>query len=102
RGEPGLVVVVHREPTPAGHGRGLRDGMLAEAKGRAHRQARIGTRARVVREDGGYGLTEDYLRVRVRAPGETGGLVEGTLRGTPADLYIHAAPAPLPEPALQG
>ncbi|MEZ4423094.1 MAG: MiaB/RimO family radical SAM methylthiotransferase [Gemmatimonadota bacterium] len=76
--------------------------MLAEAKGRAHRQARIGTRARVVREDGGYGLTEDYLRVRVRAPGETGGLVEGTLRGTPADLYIHAAPAPLPEPALQG
>jgi threonylcarbamoyladenosine tRNA methylthiotransferase MtaB len=64
--------------------------LLAEAKGRAYRAARVGGRARVVVEGmGGTALTEDYLRVAVARPHDEGGaLLEGTLGGDGDHLYI--------------
>lgn len=47
----------------AARSRELRD--LVIEKGRAYRQARVGQAAEIVVESGGYGLTEDYLRVRL-------------------------------------
>ncbi len=71
---------------------------LAQAKGRAYRGSRVGTRAEVVLEgEGKTGLTGDYLRVDVRgfparAPGDESapstGLHQGTLQGEGGDLYI--------------
>ena len=64
---------------------------LALEKGRRHRAARIGGRARVVLEGtSGRGLTGDYFRVRVRdAPAEPrAGLLAAVLRGTADDPYI--------------
>jgi len=65
---------------------------LAHEKGRAHRRARVGTRATVVVEgDGGTGMTEDYLRVGVRtSDAPAPGRFEGTLLGEGDDLYIVA------------
>jgi threonylcarbamoyladenosine tRNA methylthiotransferase MtaB len=63
---------------------------LGLEKGRAHRNARVGTAATVVLEGtGGWGLTEDYLRVEVR--NVTGGgeaLYPGYLQGDGDHLYI--------------
>lgn len=47
----------------AARSRELRD--LAIEKGRAYRAGRVGQAAEIVVEAGGYGLTEDYLRVRL-------------------------------------
>jgi threonylcarbamoyladenosine tRNA methylthiotransferase MtaB len=66
---------------------------LAEAKGRRHRAARVGTRARVVLEGvGGSGLTGDYLRVESEH-GAVGprGVVEGVLREQGDHLRIDAS-----------
>ncbi|MEZ4414892.1 MAG: MiaB/RimO family radical SAM methylthiotransferase [Gemmatimonadota bacterium] len=87
------------DPVPkelaADRARELRE--LAQAKGAEYRTRRIGTTAAVVVEGAQAGLTEDYLRVRVEgwrpvagADG-AGGVLTGTLRGSAADLYIHAA-----------
>jgi len=64
---------------------------LAQAKGRAYRQGRVGADARVVVEVGGeQALTGDYLRVGVRGspPDGAGGVVPGTLQGDGDHLYI--------------
>lgn len=73
---------------------------MAHGKGLAHRRARVGSRAAVVVEgSGGTGLTEDYLRVEVRAeasspspPGRVGAapVVTGTLLADGEHLYIVA------------
>lgn len=72
------------------------------AKGRAYRAARAGGEAEIVLEDGGRGLTGDYLRVRVdprgRAP-EGGGLFRGRLHAGPDDLYIDLSPPVSAQPA---
>ncbi len=47
----------------AERGRDLRQ--IAQSKGELYRAQRVGQAAEVVIEEGGYGLTEDYLRVRV-------------------------------------
>ena len=115
----GTVATTLPDPVPqrvAGErARELRE--LALGKGRAYRRVRRGQRATVVAEgDGGTGLTEDYLRVAIRAPrpesrsvgtpgplraagpdgwSRTTGathvaarLVHGTLLGEPDHLYI--------------
>ena len=82
--------------------------MLAQDQGAAYRRRRSGSSATVVVEgDGGTGLTEDYLRVRIGVSarkdctvGEEstasfssfahGTLLTGTLRGDPDDLYIES------------
>jgi len=67
---------------------------LVLRKGHAHRSSRAGSPATVVVEgEGGTGLTEDYLRVGVGAPGaalpvDVGRVVTGTLLGDGAHLYI--------------
>ena len=65
---------------------------MALDKGRRYREGRVGGRARVVLEgDGGWALTEDYLRVEARldgAPGTREGLLPGRLGGTGDHLYI--------------
>jgi threonylcarbamoyladenosine tRNA methylthiotransferase MtaB len=77
---------------------------LGLEKGRAYRDARSGTRARVVLEgEGGWALTEDYLRVEVGSPdgslqGPPGtfrpdALHEGLLRGEGVHLYIDLSPS---------
>lgn len=64
---------------------------LALAKGERYRRGRVGTPASVVLEgDGGWALTEDYLRVEVP---DRGGLSSnrvhsGVLRGSGSPLYI--------------
>ncbi len=73
---------------------------LALEKGRAHRESRVGSAATVVPEGrGGTGLTEDYMRVDVRADPavpmtDTGWanptVVRGPLRGDADHLYIDA------------
>ena len=74
--------------------------MLAQDRGVGYRAGRSGSEATVVVEgDGGTGLTEDYLRVRVGGghPGkvsERSSLLTGTLRGDPDDLYIVAPQHP--------
>lgn len=47
----------------AARGKELRQ--IAQLKGHAYRASRVGQAAEVVVEAGGFGLTEDYLRVRV-------------------------------------
>ncbi|MDG2283346.1 MAG: hypothetical protein P8L45_09505 [Longimicrobiales bacterium] len=70
--------------------------MLAQDRGDGYRARRSGSMATVVVEgDGGTGLTEDYLRVRVGSghPGNTverSSMLTGTLHGDPDDLYIVA------------
>ena len=70
---------------------------LAQAKGVAYRRGRSGQRAVVVLEgDGGSGLTEDYLRVRVGRNGGTvpgGAVLHGTLLGDGEHLYIDPPPS---------
>ena len=86
---------------------------LGLEKGRAYRESRAGTLARVVLEgQGGWGLTEDYLRVEVRSPalppvpgGAAGtlpappqgfrseALHDGLLRGDGGHLYIDLSPS---------
>ncbi len=67
---------------------------LALEKGRRYREGRIGQTARVVLEgDGGWALTEDYLRVKWEAggqdlSGDRREILEGTLQGTGDHLYI--------------
>ena len=72
---------------------------LALAKGHAYREARVGTVVAVIPEgEGGTGLTEDYLRVRISGrPGDPvtppktelrSAIVQGTLLGDADDLYI--------------
>jgi threonylcarbamoyladenosine tRNA methylthiotransferase MtaB len=64
---------------------------LGQAKGVAHRAARLGTSAEVVLEgEGRSGLTEDYLRVEVPAAAVTPSarVVRGTLLGDREHLYI--------------
>jgi threonylcarbamoyladenosine tRNA methylthiotransferase MtaB len=74
---------------------------LAQEKGHAYRADRVGTAAAVIPEgEGGTGLTEDYLRVRISGrPAEVvvasnaaprSAIVRGTLRGDADDLYIDA------------
>ena len=41
---------------------------IAQRKGERYRAGRVGQVAEIVVEQGGYGLSEDYLRVRVDAP----------------------------------
>jgi threonylcarbamoyladenosine tRNA methylthiotransferase MtaB len=67
---------------------------LALEKGRVYREGRVGQSAQVVLEgEGGWALTEDYLRV-ASEPGEEqaqekiSGLVTGRLQGTGEHLYI--------------
>jgi len=47
---------------------------IAQSKGEAYRRSRVGQGAQIVVEKGGWGVTEDYLRVRLtgssRQPGE--------------------------------
>jgi threonylcarbamoyladenosine tRNA methylthiotransferase MtaB len=68
---------------------------LGLEKGEAYRASRVGGRARVVLEgDGGWGLTEDYLRVRVRGDRPPPGrLHEGRLGGSGEDLHIDLSRA---------
>jgi threonylcarbamoyladenosine tRNA methylthiotransferase MtaB len=65
---------------------------MALEKGRRYREGRVGGRARVVLEgDGGWALTEDYLRVQVRGGGPAGtgqGLLSGNLGGRGDHLHI--------------
>jgi threonylcarbamoyladenosine tRNA methylthiotransferase MtaB len=63
---------------------------LAMAKGRAHRETRLGQRVTVVLEGPGSSLTGDYLRVRTvgEAP-ESGLLRTAVLQGSADDLYIE-------------
>jgi threonylcarbamoyladenosine tRNA methylthiotransferase MtaB len=63
---------------------------LVQEKGRAHRDARVGTPAKAVVEGrGGTALTGDYLRVGVQPshPRPTG-MISGTLQGDAEHLYI--------------
>jgi threonylcarbamoyladenosine tRNA methylthiotransferase MtaB len=85
---------------------------IAQGRGASYRARRSGSQAAVVPEgDGGTGLTEDYLRVRVDGQGREGVvnegiespmrssprpvLLHGTLRGDPDDLYIVAPRDPV-------
>jgi threonylcarbamoyladenosine tRNA methylthiotransferase MtaB len=67
---------------------------IALEKGRAYRTGRVGQTAEVVLEgEGGWALTEDYLRVKTEFRGETEresslGLLRGRLGGTGEHLYI--------------
>ena len=63
---------------------------LAQEKGGAYRARRSGGPARVVLEgEGGWGLTEDYLRVEVRnPPPESNALYAGRLQGEGEHLHI--------------
>lgn len=63
---------------------------LAMEKGRIYRGNRAGDSARVVLEgQGGWGLTEDYLRVEIRnAPPEPQTIHTGQLQGRGGHLYI--------------
>ena len=92
-GTPGAELNA-RVPVPqrvaAERARDLRD--LAATKAERHRSLRAGQRAEVTLEgDGGTGVTEDYLRVRVAGRGGLRRLHEGTLRLFEADLYIDLA-----------
>ena len=81
---------------------------LALEKGRSHRQQRSGALARVVVEgEGGWALTEDYLRVEVAkgssgsSPGSEdsqlhGGIRGVRLQGTGDHLYIDLSHPPSP------
>jgi threonylcarbamoyladenosine tRNA methylthiotransferase MtaB len=65
------------------------------AKAAAYQAARAGGRARVALEgEGGFGLTEDYLRVRVRADGgrDPRRLHGGVLERVGGQLYIDLPP----------
>jgi threonylcarbamoyladenosine tRNA methylthiotransferase MtaB len=69
---------------------------LGLEKGRAHRASRRGQDARVVLEgDGGWALTEDYLRVRVGGARSLspGALHTGRLRGEGDHLRIDLSPS---------
>ncbi|RMH18012.1 MAG: tRNA (N(6)-L-threonylcarbamoyladenosine(37)-C(2))-methylthiotransferase MtaB [Gemmatimonadetes bacterium] len=79
---------------------------LAQDKGRRYRRARAGEPARAVREDGGRGLTEDYLRVRLPSGGD-GPWCEGVLtlvEGSDGELTVraraHERTSPVPEHLL--
>jgi len=63
---------------------------LAIEKGRLYRGGRSGDSARVVLEgQGGWGLTEDYLRVEIlNAPSEPQTIHTGQLQGKGGHLYI--------------
>jgi threonylcarbamoyladenosine tRNA methylthiotransferase MtaB len=67
---------------------------LALEKGRVYREGRIGQRAEVVLEgEGGWALTEDYLRVASEARGpesstSRGRILSGRLQGRGEHLYI--------------
>ena len=67
---------------------------LALEKGRIYREGRVGGMATVVLEGkGGWGMTEDYLRVEVAppfgdTPGVQAGLYRGRLQGSGEHLYI--------------
>ncbi len=74
---------------------------LALEKGRRYREGRVGGAAEVVLEgDGGWALTEDYLRVEVtgsagpdpalvRPPEGRNGILRGNLQGSGEHLYIE-------------
>jgi threonylcarbamoyladenosine tRNA methylthiotransferase MtaB len=84
----------HPDPVPqriAGErARELRE--LGQEKGRLYRQGRVGSRADVILENRGLGLTEDYLRIEVRGePSADGGRHPGLLRGDGGHLYIDLA-----------
>jgi threonylcarbamoyladenosine tRNA methylthiotransferase MtaB len=67
---------------------------LALEKGKRYRAGRVGGSAAVVLEgDGGWALTEDYLRVEVASPpeglrGDRNGIFRGHLQGSEEHLYI--------------
>lgn len=67
----------------------LRDAV--QRKGDAYITRRIGQDVAVVVEEGGLGLSEDYLRVRVPDNHEPGTLIRGTLAGTADELRIVTA-----------
>jgi len=75
--------------------------VLAREKGATYRRARSGSPATVVVEgEGGTGLTGDYLRVDVAAPGiQSGTLVRGTLLARGDQLYIESPSISAPIPA---
>ncbi len=77
--------------------RELRD--LVDEKGRRYRARRVGERAVVVPENGGVGLTGDYLRVSLE-PGAGPGLEAGVLQGSAEALYIVCSrPGPSSTPS---
>jgi threonylcarbamoyladenosine tRNA methylthiotransferase MtaB len=87
----GTTAATMPDPVPqrvaAERSRELRE--LAQRKGRAYRESRVGGRAVIVLEGGGgTALTEDYLRVRVKGTGQmsTGTLHSAVLGGSGDDL----------------
>jgi len=78
-------------------GRELRE--MALEKGKLYRERRVGGIASVVLEgDGGWSLTEDYLRVEVSTPPDSPGdskqgIFPGRLQGSGEHLYIDLSQA---------
>jgi threonylcarbamoyladenosine tRNA methylthiotransferase MtaB len=80
---------------------------LALDKGRRYREARVGGVAEVVLEgEGGWAMTEDYLRVEVAGaegrfqgsdlqPDGAGGVLRGNLHGSGDHLYIDLSHPPM-------
>ena len=70
---------------------------LGVEKGRRYREARVGETARGILEgEGGWALTEDYLRVRAKGElGTDAGLLAARLQGSGEHLYIELPQKPM-------